>query len=175
VLFSTLAEERTMTDPAIENLVDRATVLAQRQCFDDAAALLDEVLANQPEHLRALDLLGFVRFFQQRYAEGEALCRRALAVKPDHAYAHKGLGLHLAKQGKLDDGVAMLERAIALAPDWSDPYWDLAVTLVEAGQHAAARAVLDRAKAAIPAERPRLAAFQRQIDAAAQAANGRGQ
>jgi tetratricopeptide (TPR) repeat protein len=159
-----------MADSAIENLVERATELAQRQCLDDAAALLDEVLVAQPEHLRALDLLGFVRFFQKRYAEGESLCRRALAVKPDHAYAHKGLGLHLAKLGRLDEGVAMLERAIELAPTWSDPYWDLAVTLFDAGQHAAARAVLDRAKAAVPAERPRLAAFQRQIDAAAKSA-----
>jgi len=163
-----------MTDPAIENLVERAVELAQRQCLDDAAALLDEVLAAQPEHLRALDVLGFVRYFQQRYADGEALCRRALAVKPDHPYAHKGLGLHLAKLGRLDDGVAMLERAIELAPNWSDPYWDLAVTLVEAGQHATARAVLDRGKAAIPAERPRFAAFQRQIDATERAAK-RGQ
>ncbi|MBN2362314.1 MAG: tetratricopeptide repeat protein [Deltaproteobacteria bacterium] len=164
-----------MADPGIEKLVERATELAQQRCLDDAAALLDEVLTAHPEHLRALDVLGFVRFFQQRYAEGEALCRRALVIKPDHAYAHKGLGLHLAKQGKLDDGVAMLERAIELNPTWLDPYWDLAVTLFEAGQHERALAVLERGASAIPAERPRLTAFQRRIATAVRSAADRGQ
>jgi len=131
-------------------LLDEAKVAAQRREFARAESLVREVLAARPDHVPALDLLGFVVYFQDRPAEAEAVCRQTLALKPDHPYALKGLGLCLAKGGDVAGAVASIERAIALKPDWFDPYWDLAVTLVDAGRMAEAVAVVQRGRAALP-------------------------
>lgn len=145
-------------------LVTAARDAARERRWDDAAALLEEALGLEPRHLSALDMLGYVRFFQARYVDAEQACRAALAVSPDHAYAHKGLGLCLARQGQLDEGVASLERAIALAPDWLDPYWDLAIVSMEARQLEAALLATRRGAQAVPAARARLEELARRIE-----------
>jgi tetratricopeptide (TPR) repeat protein len=134
----------------VQRILERATAAAQGRRLDEASALLEQVLADDDVNLRALDLLGFVRYFQGRPAEAESCCRRALAVDPDHAYAHKGLGLCLAKQGRVDEGVASLERAMSLSPGWFDPYWDLCVVLLEARRFGEVREVARRGAAAVP-------------------------
>ena len=142
--------------PLAEEPADAPALLAKaRQAvegrrFEEAHRLLLRVLAQDPDQLAALDLLGFVCFSLRDYAAAESYNRRALVQKPDHAFAHNGLGLSLARQGRLDEGRAAIERAIALAPRWYDPYHDLAVVLAEAGQHDDACATLERGQAAIP-------------------------
>jgi radical SAM protein with 4Fe4S-binding SPASM domain len=126
----------------------REAVGARR--FHEAHRLLLRVLALLPDHLPALDLLGFVCFSLNDYPGAENCNRRALAHKPDHAFAHNGLGLCLVRQGKLDEGRASVERAIALSPRWFEPYHDLAVLLAESGHRDEACAMLARGKAAIP-------------------------
>ncbi len=148
---------------SLGSIVARATEEAKARRFEQAAALLDEVIAVDPAHLRALDLFGFVRFFQGRFAEAEAYCRRALAIDPDHAYAHKGLGLCVARQGSVDEGIACLERAIALRPAWSDPYWDLGVVLADAGRFDQALDVLGQGAAMAPAKEKDFRKFQAQV------------
>ncbi|MBM4319213.1 MAG: tetratricopeptide repeat protein [Deltaproteobacteria bacterium] len=139
--------------PGLAQRLEQATRAAQARRLVEADTLLGEILAEQPDQLRALDLLGFVRFFQQRYAEAEQACRRALVLKPDHAYARKGLGLCLARQGRLDEGIAELQRAIALKPGWFDPYWDLAVVLDEGDRPQEALRILAVGQVAVPARR----------------------
>jgi tetratricopeptide (TPR) repeat protein len=130
--------------------VQRAYELANRRRFAEAEALLRERLAAEPDDKGALDLLGFVLYFQGGYADAEACCRRALEIVPDDAYATKGLGLCVAKQGRTREGLAFLERAAALRPDWFDAYWDWAVVHLEAGDRQGARDVVARARLAIP-------------------------
>ena len=73
-----------MSDPeSIQKQLDLATRAAREQRFDAAATILDDVLGAEPDNLRALDLFGFVRFFQGRYEEAEAYCRRALDTEPE--------------------------------------------------------------------------------------------
>lgn len=131
-------------------LLDEAMGAAQRREFGRAEAMAREVLESRPDHVGALDLLGYVLYFQDRAAEAEGVCRRTLELRPDHPYALKGLGLCLARNGDLEGAVASIERAISLKPDWFDPYWDLAVTLVEAGRTSEAVAAIQRARAALP-------------------------
>jgi radical SAM protein with 4Fe4S-binding SPASM domain len=128
----------------------RAREAVNARHFDEARRLLERMLELEPDHLPALDLLGFVCFFLRDYEAAETYNRRALARDPDHAFAHNGLGLSLARQGKLAEGSAAIERAIALAPRWYEPYHDLAVVLAEAGKKQEACAMLERGAAAIP-------------------------
>jgi len=131
-------------------LLEEATTLAKRRDFKRSEALLREVLENRPENVAALDLLGYVLYFQDRADEAERICEKTLELRPGHAYALKGLGLCIAKRGEVDRAVATIEAAIAAKPDWFDPYWDLCVTLVDAGRYADACAVMKRARDAIP-------------------------
>ncbi len=131
-------------------LLDEATALAKRRDFKRSEALLREVLESRPENVAALDLLGYVLYFQNRVKEAEQICRQTLELKPGHAYALKGLGLCIAKRGDVDEAVATIESAITAKPDWFDPYWDLCVTLVDAGRYADACAVMKRARESIP-------------------------
>jgi tetratricopeptide (TPR) repeat protein len=128
----------------IDSLLTKAKRAAESRRLDEAEALLLQVLTLCSDNLKALDLLGFVRFFQGRYEECEKLCLRALEIKPDHAYAMSGLGMSLARQHKLDEGIAMLERAMATSPAWPEPYWDAAVILFEAGETVRAEAILQK-------------------------------
>lgn len=154
-----------MSKTPVDEMLRQAKEAAQARELETAAALLEQVLSEAPDTLQALDLFGFVRFFQQRFAEAEEYCRRALELSPDHAYAHKGLGLCLARQGHVDQGQASLQRAISLKPGWFDPYWDLAVVLRDAGRLQEALAVLARAQVAVPRHRARLLSFSRQLRA----------
>ena len=86
--------------PKLKELLDRASQAARDKNLDRAIALLDQALEIDPNHVRALDLLGFVRYFEGRYEESEACCRRALELLPDHPYALNGLGNSLARQGR---------------------------------------------------------------------------
>jgi Flp pilus assembly protein TadD len=135
---------------SIPALLRKANQAAQRQCFEESAALLERVLAQDSQNMMALDLFGFVRFFQNRFAEAEQYCRRALTLAPNHAYALKGLGLCLARQGRIDEGVTSLERAITLEPAWFDPYWDLSIVLMQAGRFEQALEVLAKVRAVLP-------------------------
>jgi tetratricopeptide (TPR) repeat protein len=129
----------------------RAFELANQRSFPEAEAILRERLAEEPDDEAALDLLGFVLYFQGGYAEAEACCRRAILLTVDNAYATKGLGLCVAKQGRTEEAIALLERAVALCPAWFDAYWDWAVVHLEAGDRQGARDVVARARIALPA------------------------
>jgi tetratricopeptide (TPR) repeat protein len=151
--------EQAITDPRLE----AAHLAANTGEFARAERLLHEVLAEDDGCLLALDLLGFVQYFQGRPAEAEQACRRAIAIAPNRAYSNKGLGLCLAKQGMLDEGLPFLRQAIALEPAWFDPRWDMAIVLLEAGRHDEALLVLDEAERAVPSERARFEQLRAEI------------
>jgi predicted Zn-dependent protease len=136
-----------MTQPAA---LAQAEEAARTKDFLRAESLLRDHLSGDPDHVGALDMLGYVLYFQNRAAEAETVCQRTLELSPDHPYALKGLGLCLAKRGDVDGARQSIERAMELEPKWFDPYWDLCVVLVDAGRIADAFTVLTRARVALP-------------------------
>jgi tetratricopeptide (TPR) repeat protein len=129
-----------------------------------AEGFIAACLTLQPNDVAALDLLGFVLFFQGRYVDAERACRRVLDLDARHAYAHKGLGLCLARQGRIEEGVTCLLEAIRLSPDWFDPRWDLAVVLSEADRIREAIEVLRQAEAELPGQRASFVRFRTELE-----------
>lgn len=131
-------------------LLDEARRAARAKQLDQAAVLLEQLLAAEPENLQALDLAGYVEFFRGNHARAEAFCRRALALRPDHAYALSGLGSCLSKQGLADEALECFERAIEVKSGWFEPWYDMAVALGRAGRREQALELLDRARERFP-------------------------
>lgn len=142
-------------DPAASALL-AARAAVKARAWTEAERSLREVLARDPDHREALDLIGFVLFFADRSAEAEPFCRRAVALRPDHAYAWKGLGMHLVRLGQHEEGFAALEKATELSPGWFDPHWDYLVTSKAAGARDRFDRMLRVAIERFPAEAARL-------------------
>lgn len=151
--------DATTSDPRLEGARRAAT----NGDFSLAEQLLGLVLKEDPRSLVALDLLGFVLYFQDRPAEAEQACRRAITLDPARAYSNKGLGLCLAKQGRVEQGLPFIREAIRLEPQWFDPRWDLAIVLMEAARYVEALEVLDEAMTALPDSAQRLNTLRSEV------------
>jgi tetratricopeptide (TPR) repeat protein len=148
----------------LDALLRKASKAASARKLDEAEQYLLPVLKRNPAHIKALDLLGFVRFFQKRYAECEQICRQVLTLEPNRAYAQSGLGMALARQGRLEEGLEMLTKAMTTTPAWSEPYWDAAVLLIEARNYARAREVLELGIQKAPRGTPRFKNLLAKLD-----------
>ena len=74
------------------------------------------VLAAEPKHVGALQLLATIADRTGRKAEATELLRGAVACAPDDATTHHSLGDILASVGQLDEALASYDRARALDP-----------------------------------------------------------
>jgi tetratricopeptide (TPR) repeat protein len=145
-----------MTDENPGQKFDRARKLADGGKLADAEKVLGDLLKDDPGHKGALDLMGFVLFFQKRYAEAEACCVKSLDRYPDNAYAMNGRGLCLAKQGRVEEGLGSIRRAMEAKPAWFEPYWDYLVTCGEHGRKDLAEPILSEALRRFPRAQARL-------------------
>ena len=145
-------------------LLKKASQAASARDLDEAERCLLIVLEKEPNQIKALDLMGFVRFFQKRYSECEQLCRRVLDLEPGRAYALSGLGMALARQGKLDEGIEMLHAAMEKSPAWTEPYWDAAVLFIEIRDYPRARAILEQGLQKAPSGTARFQKLLAEID-----------
>lgn len=100
----------------LRELADRALTLHQRGQITQAESLYRQVLAANPYHFDALQLLGVIRHQRGAFAEAELLIRRALDLKPHVAMVHNNLGSVLQAQGRIDEAMAAFRRAVDYDP-----------------------------------------------------------
>jgi len=156
-------EYRDKEEP-IAALLSAASKAASSRQLDAAEPLLLQALGREPNNLNALDLLGYVYFFQGRYAECARLCEKALTIQPGHPYALSGLGMALAKQGDVALGIEKLEAAMTAAPEQPEPYWDAAVLLIEAQEPMRAASILKKGIEFSPRNASRFSALLSKIE-----------
>jgi len=140
----TKANEKDELREALDELIKKATKLTKAGQHDEAAEMLEQALELDAENVRALDLLGYVRWCLGDYKGSEEVNRRSLDIRPLGAYARKGLGIVLAEQGHVDAGISELHHAMALKPLWVDPIHDLCMVLLKAERYAQAVPMLER-------------------------------
>lgn len=85
----------------------------------DAEALCTRIVAAQPGHVAALNLLSMCALQRGDTTRGKALLEQALQAAPEHPALHKNLALAHATDGRLDDALCLLDRALALKPDFA--------------------------------------------------------
>jgi protein O-GlcNAc transferase len=98
----------------------------------EAEKIYRQVVAREPDHAEALNLLGALAGQAGRLDMAVELIRRAIRVKPDFAEAHGNLGVALEAKGRFDEAIASHRQAIRLKPDRPESHYNLGNALREA-------------------------------------------
>ena len=117
---------------------------------DLARKLLDEVLAQTPEHPEALRLLGILHNSHRRHAQAQAVLLRALAQRPDDPLILSDLGSAQQGCGQSEAAYASWRRAGELDPRSPMPWFNLGRNLQLQGASEEAVAALQQACARAP-------------------------
>ena len=66
---------------------------------EKAETLVNQVLAQQPDHRRAKQLKGMALYYRGRFDEAERILTESLSLNPRPEYAHYYLGLIFDRRG----------------------------------------------------------------------------
>jgi tetratricopeptide (TPR) repeat protein len=94
--------------------------------FAEAEAIYQRILAQDPNHLDALQLLGALAGQTGRIDLAIDLIRRAIALNPRIASYHSNLGKLLCDQGRFDEAIVSCRQAVGLNPNLADAHNNLA-------------------------------------------------
>lgn len=103
-----------------EKALRRAAALIEKEDLTAAAGALEAMLRDDADDPGVLNLLGVLRFKQNRAAEAENLFKRSLFLAPRLAGTHVNLGLLLLATNRAEEAVDEFERALAIEPNRSD-------------------------------------------------------
>lgn len=139
-----------------------------------AEAAFKGALRLQPDNLKALLNLAFLRSIEERYDEAIALLDEAVALDPEFATAHLNRGFIARQQRDLDLAVARFAAAAQFSEDPVErarALYELAVTQEELGRAAEALAAYEQVVALQPDPPPeileRMDRLRQQVEAAA--------
>lgn len=76
-----------------------------------------KALAENPDHVDALNALAVAHASLGQHAEAEQAFQQAIALAPDAAYLYNNLGYAYLRAGRIEEGQVALARALDLAPD----------------------------------------------------------
>jgi len=106
-----------------------ALTLHQRGELAEAERLYRQVIARQPDHLDALNLLGVLALQSGRNQEAIDLIARALAKNDRVADFHNNIAEAYRRCGRFDDAAAHFTKATELEPTFVAAHQNLAATL----------------------------------------------
>ncbi len=122
-------------------------VLAARRRGLPAAAesACRELIADNPQNVEALNLLGALALEAGRAKDAQDVLRRSLAIQEDQPDTLFNLGLALGAGGDPHEASHVLARAILKRPGFADGYYNLGLALQSCGNDDKARLVYERA------------------------------
>lgn len=118
--------------------------------LDVAAALYDQVLADDPANVAALHLKGALARDRGDKSTAVALLNRAASADPGSAVIHYNLGGALMDLGRHGEARAAYEAAVGLAPRFGEAQLGLGMARLAAGDAEGALAALERAAMLLP-------------------------
>lgn len=98
----------------------------------DAERIYRQILAQDPNNVDALHLLGALAGQVGQRQAAVDLMRRAIQLKPDLAAAHSNLGNILREMDRLDEAIESFRHAIRLQPGFADAHNNLGLALKSA-------------------------------------------
>ena len=97
-------------------LLNQALELHRAGRLDDAAAIYQQLLTDNPNHADAAHLLGLVRFRNNDFDSAIRLIQDAVERDPDNPIYHANLGNVFKDAGRSSDAIAAYRRALELNP-----------------------------------------------------------
>lgn len=134
----------------IQQLFNRGTALHQAGRISEAADCYKAVLAEDPKHADALNMLGTTHLQQGNTAEGVRLIGLSLEINRHQPAALNNRGIALRTLRRHGESLASFDRAIALVPNYADAHMNRGNTLREMGRYEEALASYSAALALNP-------------------------
>lgn len=110
-----------------EQLLDQAAQWHRAGDRARAEEIYRQVLARDPNHPDALQLLGVIALDQGRHDEAEKLIRQALRQAPGSAALHTNLGNVHQARGRLEEAIRCYEAALTHDGEYALAYLNLAI------------------------------------------------
>lgn len=135
-----------MNAPTIQQALDQH----RQGRLDEAAALYQQVLEQEPANFSALQFLGVLRGQQGRHAEALRLIEAALKLRPQDFGTLANYGQTLMGAGRLRDALSAFDRALAIRPDFFEALYNKATALLQLRRFAEAASGFEAALALRP-------------------------
>ncbi|HKG62631.1 MAG TPA: tetratricopeptide repeat protein [Solirubrobacteraceae bacterium] len=132
--------------PVVSGAGARADALVELGRHEQAADVLREAIAADPERADLHCRLAFALERAGRHAEALAAAERAARQAPDWEWPHRLRAVALAGLGKAKRAVGAAEEAVRLAPEEAAAHEVLADSRLAAGDHRGARAAAERSR-----------------------------
>ena len=117
----------------IDQLLEQGMALHQRQQYEAAGRLYQQVLQLDSKHPDAHNLLGAVHVMYKNYKLAEKHLLKSIKLSGNYAPAHYNLGKTYLDQGKLQPAFGAFSKAVKLKPGYVDAVFLLANTQVRQG------------------------------------------
>ncbi len=132
------------------NLLERAIADLQLGRYQEAAAICDQVLSQDPENDAAYNILGLIHHQSGDRERAIEYTRRALAAAPDNLVRLCNLGCMLQEANRFAEAESTLRHALALEPNFPEALYNLGLCLHRQGRIEEAAAAYEQAIALRP-------------------------
>jgi tetratricopeptide (TPR) repeat protein len=99
-----------------QKLFDKAQAATDKRKYEEASALINQILANDPKDFQAWTELGTLNLLQNNLSEAEKAYVRAIEVRPKFFLALLNLGRLRSAQKKFEEAVDPLTLALEIQP-----------------------------------------------------------
>lgn len=136
------SEERTVSLADAMNFVRKA--IAENR-LDDAANLLEQIIAAKPDYAEGINYLAGVRYHQRRVDEAVELTNRAAKLDPNNASIQNNLATLYLDAGDVEKAITTFREAFRLDPSQAEPLINLGRMLFLTGSIEEASVLLKKA------------------------------
>jgi tetratricopeptide (TPR) repeat protein len=126
-------------------LLRQALALHQRGQLTQAQSNYEAILALQPQHFDALNMLGVIALQKGAPMAALALFGKAIEADPQSAVGHFNRGTAQQQLNQAQNALASYDRALAIKPDYAESHCNRGLMLSKLRQWDAALASYDRA------------------------------
>lgn len=134
----------------LQRIVFEAMRAQQARRTDEAERLAKSILAVQPDHPRAAEILGQIRLDAGYNREAAELFRTALRATPKNAELLNLVGTAIAADRKFRSAIPYFQQAVQAAPDDARSWENLGKATYQARRWSHARAAFDHCLALAP-------------------------
>lgn len=118
----------------IDESLDKAFFCYKNADLAESERLCRLVLAEIPDQIDAMQLLGQILSQREQFSEAIDFLRQAITLAPGHAAIHNNLGMALYRTHETEKAAFQFKKAIELRPDFAKAHNNLAAAFMKLGQ-----------------------------------------